>query len=199
MQKIVKEYEVYGFDELSKGAQEKALEQLYDINVDHDWWLFDDCFYYFGNDIGIKVDMREINFSLDRDFYACFRERGIKIESPELFIKAIVKAGVVDKKHTKWLMQNFDYLFSLGTTYYSGGRGANYLDLNDEKNYLPIDTEDKLHAWFEQEFEQKLLASLRENYEGYTSREAVIDTINANEYKFLKNGKRFIDTMSVEN
>ena len=31
---------VYSFNELSERAQARAIEQLFDINVDHDWWEF---------------------------------------------------------------------------------------------------------------------------------------------------------------
>ena len=31
---------VYSFDELGEDAQEKAIENLYDLNIDYDWWEF---------------------------------------------------------------------------------------------------------------------------------------------------------------
>lgn len=33
-----KSYNVYKFNELSEESQQKAIENLYDINVDYDWW-----------------------------------------------------------------------------------------------------------------------------------------------------------------
>lgn len=38
MEIIKREYKVYEFDELSEEAQQKALEKLFDINVQHEWW-----------------------------------------------------------------------------------------------------------------------------------------------------------------
>src|SRR3990167_1295908 len=144
MRKVKREYKVYSFDELSDGAKDKAIEQFSDINVDLDYWMYDDTFYYFGNDIGIKVDMKEISFDLDRGSYVYFSKNGIHIESPEKLIKAIVKAGIIDKKYTKHLMEYSDIIFDIGANHYGGGSGRNYLDINDEWGKLPDDTEDKL-------------------------------------------------------
>ena len=33
----IRETKVYPFDELSEDVKEKAIEKLYDINVDHEW------------------------------------------------------------------------------------------------------------------------------------------------------------------
>lgn len=43
----------YNYDELEPKAQEKALEKLYDINVDHEWWeyLYDDA-----KQVGIDIE-----------------------------------------------------------------------------------------------------------------------------------------------
>lgn len=54
------ERKLYTFDELSEDIQEKAIEKLWDINVDYEWWDFtyDDAL-----SIGLKI----IGFDLDRN------------------------------------------------------------------------------------------------------------------------------------
>ena len=49
----VKQYKTFKFDELSEEAKEKALENLYDINIDHNWW---DFIYCDAEEVGVKIE-----------------------------------------------------------------------------------------------------------------------------------------------
>ena len=53
-----KTYKVYKFSELSEESQEKALDNLRDIDVDYDWWehIFEEA-----KNIGLKIESFEIN------------------------------------------------------------------------------------------------------------------------------------------
>jgi len=53
---------VYEYDELTKEAQEKVLEKLWDLNVDYDWW---ECVYEDATIIGklMGIDISKIYFS----------------------------------------------------------------------------------------------------------------------------------------
>ena len=53
-----KTYKVYKFSELSEESQEKALDNLRDIDVDYDWWehIFEEA-----KNIGRKIESFEIN------------------------------------------------------------------------------------------------------------------------------------------
>ena len=53
---------VYEFNELSEEAKEKAIEKLWNINVDYEWW---DCVYDDAENIGLKIK----EFDLDRGSY----------------------------------------------------------------------------------------------------------------------------------
>jgi len=53
---------VYKFDELTEAGKRKALENLYDINVDFDWW---ENTYTDAETIGCKIT----EFDLDRGSY----------------------------------------------------------------------------------------------------------------------------------
>lgn len=52
MRKVVHEYTVYNFDELTEEAKQKALGNLADINVDYEWW---DYIYEDAERIGLKI------------------------------------------------------------------------------------------------------------------------------------------------
>lgn len=49
---------LYKFEELSKEAKEKAIESLYDLNVDHEWW---DSVYDDAENIGLKITSFDID------------------------------------------------------------------------------------------------------------------------------------------
>lgn len=188
MQTIKKSYFVYKFDELSEEAQDHAIEKLYDINVQYDWWLFDDTFYYFGQeDYGIEVNMREICFDLDRGSYVYFdtHDHGSKYDKPAIRIidsKKFLKKAGFDLRKSKHLIDNI----SITTKHYGGGSGKNIINCYEATG----DEEAKMQDCLDQ-FSEELLSMLRSEYEGATSREAIIDTINANEYDFTEDGELF--------
>ena len=62
--------QAYKFEELTHDAQQRAINSLCDINVDHDWW---DYIYDDAERAGIKIT----SFGLDRNRHATS-----KIESP---------------------------------------------------------------------------------------------------------------------
>lgn len=49
---------LYDFDELSEEAQEKAIINQFDVNVDHDWW---DFVYEDANTIGLHISSFDID------------------------------------------------------------------------------------------------------------------------------------------
>lgn len=73
-------YTVYKFDELSDDAKEKAIQNLYDINVDHEWWesTCDDA-----RTIGLSIT----SFDIGRGSYC----KGKFISSAESCIEFILK------------------------------------------------------------------------------------------------------------
>ena len=62
MRTITTHTTVYKFEELTEEAQRKALELLYDINVDYDWWGFT---YEDAKTIGCEIRA----FDIDRGSY----------------------------------------------------------------------------------------------------------------------------------
>ena len=58
MEAISLNYVVYKFDELPDDAKESALEKLWDINVEYDWF---DCTIDDAKEIGIKISEFDID------------------------------------------------------------------------------------------------------------------------------------------
>lgn len=168
MREIIKK--VYKFEELPDNIKEKAVENLYDLNVDYDWWnsVYDDA-----EQIGLKLE----GFDIDRGSYC---EGKFTISADEVAQNIFNKHGEKCEtyKTAKKFMEEWQPIFN------------DYMDENSE-NYESIDCEDKLMK-LEDEFLKSLLEDylviLRHEYEYLTSEEAIIETINAIDYEFDENG-----------
>ena len=165
--------EVYQFSELSEKAKENAIEKLYDINIEFDWW---DSVYEDAENIGLKIT----SFDTDRGSYCTLEnkdgwsfvadkilsEHGKKCESYQL---------------SKEFLKNRD---SLVCKY----KGDNENSVSYENEY-DFDNEcDELEGEFKKALQEEYLSILRCQYEYLTSKEAIIETIEANKYEFTKEG-----------
>ena len=173
METIVKEYQVYSFDELSEDAKEKAIYNLYDINVDYSWWDFT---YLDAERIGLKIT----GFDLARNRHAS----GKFLLSPNEVAQNILNEhgeSCETYKTAKSFMDEFEPIFT------------DYLDESSE-DYESSDLEDQLTD-LESEFLNSLLEDysiiLENEYEYLTSEESIIETLKANDYQFLEDGKLF--------
>jgi len=164
---IIKTY--YQFNELPEDVKQKAIEKLYDINVDHDWW---DCLYEDAENIGLKIS----EFDLDRASYV----KGNFIECAHDTAKAILREH---DEHCE--------------TYHTAAR---YLETykvevkeNEKENADEEYPEDFLNT---EDIDNEFLKSLCEDYRILLSKEydyltseiVIINTIEANEYEFDKDG-----------
>jgi hypothetical protein len=183
------QYTTYKYNELPEEAKQKALEKHRDINVDHDWWLFDDAYYYAGReDYGIEINMREICFDLDRGSYLYFNTNasGSKYDKPAIRIvdgKKFLKKAGFNLRKVKHLIDNI----SITTFFYGGGSGRNIIECDD-----CTQQEDKKMQSCLDKFTKTLLTALRNDYEYLTSDESIIDTFEANEYDFMEDGSIFM-------
>lgn len=159
----IKSYEVYKFNELSEEAQQKAIENLYDINVDHDWWEF---VYENANNIGLEIT----GFDIDRGAYCT----GDFIESPLTVIK-LIKENHGESCETYKTALQYEKLI---------------LECPKDEDGEPIENEMEV---IEDDFRNSLLEDYRiileKEYEYMTSKQAIIETIEANDYDFTVNGK----------
>lgn len=150
----------YKFDELSIEAKSYALEKLWDLNVDNDWWdtTFDDA-----NDAGLEIldfhlEYNQINGKLTHDasdsIKSILKNHGKECETYKLAKKFKRLSRIA--KFTATLLGDDDE--------------------NGEETYL----DELCNAY---------LRILKSEYEYLTSEAGVIETIKCNDYDFDENGE----------
>lgn len=171
MRIIKSEIKAYKFDELSDETKEKAIEKLYDINVSDSYWY--DSIYEDAKTIGLKID------SLD-DHRA---NKGLFFEDACHCADAIIKThgeACETYKEAEAFLKDREKVIEQAEKD-ENGEFVNEHALDDELNDL------------ESEFLKALLEDYRImlNKEGeyLTSKEAIIDTIQANDYEFNEEGE----------
>jgi len=161
---------LYKFDELSDEAKEKAIQGLYDINIDHDWW---EWAYEDAKNIGLKITSFN-DHSCEGDFI---------LEASEVVANIFVDHGVGCEtyKTANEFMNKWEPVF------------ANYMD-ETHADYESSESETKLLD-LESEFSQSLLEDYRilliKDYEYRTSDEIIIETIKCNDYDFTEDGELY--------
>ena len=164
---------IYKFDELSSEAKETALNNLRDLNTDYNWWesTYDDA-----KEIGLKIT----GFDLDRNRHA----------TGEFLLSANEVAQNIFNNHGENcesyktatnFMENWQPIFD------------DYMN-EESENYESNDLENSLN-----ELESEFLNSLLEDYsimlqnecEYLQTDDAIIETIEANDYDFTKDGKLY--------
>lgn len=158
MKTITKTYTVYSFDELSEEAKQKAIESLYDINVNYEWW---ESVYEDAKNIGLKIT----GFDIDMGSYC----KGEFITSAGEVVESILIEHGKDCETYKTALK---YKHAFENT-------SNEVD-EDELS----DKEDD----FLNEILEDYRIILQNEYEYLTSKEAIIESIEANEYTFLEDG-----------
>ena len=165
---------LYTFDELSEEAKRKAIEKLYDINVDHDWWW---CIYDDAEMIGCKIS----GFDLDRRLIEFDNEKDVETVA-QLVLKNHGIGADTNRLADTYLhdRKNLVEKFSDGVK----------TDIVTEENEYDFDQEcDDLDREFINQLGERYLTMLRDDYEYHTSDEAIIETIKCNEYEFTQDGK----------
>jgi hypothetical protein len=171
------EINLYKFSELSEAAKQKALDKLYDINVDHNWWEFT---YDDAEDVGLKLT----GFDLDRNLHC----------TGEFYYNAEECAELILKKHGE-MCQTFktaqQYISDKSELVekYSDGVQTNIVT---EENEYDFDQDcDELENEFLESILEDYAHVLQNEYEYLTSEAAIIETIEANDYDFTENGKLY--------
>jgi len=184
MRQVVDTYNVYKFEELSEEAKKVALGKLYDVNVAFDWWA---TTY---EDLDSQLDIEVESFDLGRGWLTTveekFFEKCINQKLVEYFKNSNITIAVSNYEEAlKKLDQNTD----LQNKYYEDSEKLDTLideSRELEDNYLDSIARVKL------EVEAAIHSILWNEYEYLTSEEAIIETIEANEYEFYKSGIVYI-------
>jgi hypothetical protein len=163
------QYKVYSFDELSDEGKEAAIQNLWDSNVDYEWWDFT---YDDAKTIGLKID----GFDLDRNRHAtgCLEKEGY--ECAELILK----------EHGK----DRD-TFALATNFLNDMKALENQNKISYRDYPYEDEYIELVSSFEFDLLEEYSILLQKEYEYLTSEEAIVETIKANEYEFTADGKLY--------
>lgn len=188
-----REYKTFTFQELKKEAREKALEELGQINVDYDgWsdWIIKDWTRRLDK-LGYRNS--EIYFS---GFYsqgdgACFVAKvDILAWIKQHKAKARFSKLYKELENGAWaeisIIHNYHYYFATSTSVEYNGES----ELSD-KAYSQLEEISKSIEDEREKLGNKIYKELKENYEYLTSEEAIIETIEANEYRFFEDGRVF--------
>jgi hypothetical protein len=160
------EINVYKFEELDKQTKEKVIDNNRYINVEDTFW------YDFIKEDFIRLGLEIRSFDLDRGSFA-----EIHIDDFEHTSKNIIDEfgdRVPIKQTAKNYIDEFNKI------------QANYKEDEDIERNLEI-----LDEIYQREFEIDILSYLRDEYDYQTSDEAIIETIEANDYNFTWNGEIF--------
>lgn len=169
--KIIK---LYSFDELDQDQQQKAIENLYDINVDHDWWhwTYDDA-----EEIGLKIE----SFDLDRNRHATGYLKNSLSECCELILKNHGKDCETAKTAE-------DFLIQWGELVAKHSDGINTNEVHEDNEHEFDQEADELEKEFLMSLLEDYSIILQNESEYLMSDEAIIETIKANEYYFDEDG-----------
>lgn len=167
------EVKLYKFSELSEEAQQKAIDSLYDINVFFDWW---DSTYEDAERAGIKIT----GFDIDRGNYC----EGEFIEGPEHTAHKIIDDHGQDCETYKTAEQYLKERDELINTAQKDEDGE-FTDEHELDNKL-----DDLDAEFLKSILEDYRIILSKEWDYLTSKEAIIETIEANDYEFTEDGKK---------
>jgi hypothetical protein len=161
---------VYTFAELSEQGKQQAINNLSSINIDFDWWQYT---YLDAKNVGININNFDLDRTIDIGMYDCL----------ETANKIIQQHGPTCDTH-KNAIQFIAERDALVSRYSDGGNKV------PEENENDFDCElDELESEYKKSLEEDYLSLLRNEYEYLSSREAIIETIEANDYEFTEDGK----------
>lgn len=177
---------LYQFSELSDEAKRRAIEKLYDINTNYDWW---DCTYDTIKTAGacVGIDCRVEGFDLDRGAHVALSGKYTYQKNWRTALRAEFGGDTLAELERigAWLQDAQKCLFWSGYASMESSRyGTRYSADADHGGQHDVDgLVDGLR-----EFEHWALTLLREEYGYLTSNEVIRETIEANEYEFDEAG-----------
>lgn len=175
MRTETKEYTVYDYNDLlaNKELKERVLENHYDINVNFDWWEWIVDNWIDENDKkGIEFIRKSLEFDLYR-YRGCKCDYEVNIDKLLPYIESLTDK---EKKIVKYLIDN-------GICEYDSYITDQHPLVKKMMNKLFKEIER-----MEGLARNDLYYKLDKEYEYLTSEEAILETIQANEYEFLEDG-----------
>lgn len=177
------EYKVFKFEELSKDAQEQALNNNRHINVEHDWWDF--TYEHIKEEI-----LKPIGITCDKFFFSVDRNYYIYMDNPTVLDERVfLKAAGIDLR-TKIAKHILEYGFDINIWHCGGGYAQNGIELFGYCKNLDT-TEGELTKFLRRKLNEGL-DLLTKTCDNLMEDEWVKETIQINEYEFLNDGQNFI-------
>ena len=171
---------LYSFNELKEDIKDKVIQDNYDINVNYDWW---DSTYYIFEEYGIKIK--------SFDLYRGHIDIQNILDWEE--IAQNLKNNISDDNYLcidslNFIRERDISIKELGSGNELQGYSVDYdnWDVYDDR-ITEIETE------YKKDLQGGILNLLKGEYEYLISENAIIETLEANDYKFLKHGARWID------
>lgn len=167
---------IYKFNELSEEAKENALSKLSDINVGYEWW---ESVYYDAENVGLEISSFDTyRGDIDIDFASHAIETAYKI---------ISEHGEKTETH----LLAFNFLKDWNDLVAKHSDGIDTSVVHEDKEYYFNKEADELEKEFLQQLNEEYLSILNREYEYQISKEAIIETIEANDYDFTENGELY--------
>lgn len=185
---------IYTFAELPEDAKARALSTLADVNVDYDWWeSAHDAIETAGRCLGIdcKVECFDLHHgTIDLRGSYSYRKGWRKALHAEFggdLLARLERIGAALQDAQRRLF--YRATAALERPYYSREGTAYSVDPGTDSGSAQIaaacdDIDQALR-----DFEHEALRLLRREYEYLTSEQAVIEAIEANDYRFDENGR----------
>ena len=200
-----KTYKVYGFDELPKEVQEKAIERFRESNLDYDWWdaSYDD-FSRIAEILGIDLKTKEVklmNGGIRKEpaiYFSGFYSQGdgACFEGTYQYAKGSVKKMKAYAPNDEELHRIAQGLYEIQKKYqyrltasvkHSGHyyhSGCTHIEVD---LCFPKDEESLKELL--RDFMKWIYHTLEKEYSYLQSDEQIVETIKANEYEFTEDGK----------
>jgi hypothetical protein len=170
---------LYKFKELSEEAQQEAINSLYDINVDYEWY---DFIYDEAEELGFKIKGFDTG-------------RAQKIDIEFMSSGKVIAENII-KNHgetTETYILAKNYLNDIKKLELEFSTFPEELNtwIEDENILWLEHFEDELEDSFHYNLGQEYLSILTKEYEYNISEEAIRESIEANDYDFTINGKLY--------
>ncbi|MCK5603675.1 antitoxin of toxin-antitoxin stability system [Candidatus Pacearchaeota archaeon] len=194
---------VFKFDELSEKAQQTAIEKLYNLNTDYNWWDYEDA-KQAAACIGIEIDDIWFSGFSSQGDGACF-EGSYSYQKGG--VKAIKDCAPQDERLHQIAMnlqetQRKSFYGLSATVKHSGHYYHEYCtdisvsecrtlrDGCESEGYASIEAHEAIEEAL-RDFMRWIYKQLEKDYYYLTSEEAIKESIEANEYEFTGNGERY--------
>lgn len=203
------EVKVYEFDELAPDVQEKVIEKNRDINTDYGWYefVYEDA-KTIAELLGIEIEniyfrgfwsqgdgaMFEGNYKYARQAEKRVREYAPNDAELHRIARELDKLQKKEKQQLSATVKHsghyyHEYSNEITVDFGTGSFivDGKWIDRDDEADF-DAQVESKLIKLL-RDFMRWIYRQLESEYDNARSREAIVSTIEANEYTFLENGK----------